>query len=87
MTSTEAFALWDASDRFETPYPCTQQADDPCRFIDTDEHSWGKCKACGFVSHDIPGNGDDAHAELCCGSIACTAKDAGLCITHDRYPE
>lgn len=88
MNSTEAYALWE---KFDTEggsnYPCTQQADDPCRFIDTDEHPWGKCKACGYVTHDVQRDPDLAHEELCCGSATCAATDSGLCITHDSYPE
>lgn len=92
MTSEQAFALWTAFDQQDwsdpnaAPYPCTKQADDPCQFIDTFDHSWGKCKACGYVIHDIPSStgSDETHEALCCGTETCSVKKDDICVTHNN---
>ena len=69
---------------------CTGQDDDGCR----EDPDLGACEACGFVRHDIPTSAENAHDDLCCGSVTCTVPEevaadanpflADLCVTHDR---
>ena len=43
------------------------------------------CTACGHQPMNIPTQADDAHDELCCGTIPCSTTD--ICVTHEVYPE
>ena len=63
---------------------CTGNRDDHIEGSDEGDYVYHRCPACGFNGMNIPTHRDEAHGELCCGTIECSVRPNEFCATHEK---